>query len=421
MVTVENVGTNLVGAYGNAINPTPHIDRFAAKALIADQFWMDGCLPANTLASMWTGLHACHPARRPSTTQRLSIDSATLPSGVIQSPGLLVTDSPDALRLGKCLLTGDAILASPPEPHQTAFSSLVAQAFEHWIARMDSLPWLWIHSRGLDGPWDAPYEYRCAMCGEGDPLPPDETLPPRARISPDSDPDILFGWACGAGGQAMVIDEVWEWLESALQQLELAPQCMVALAGVLGYPLGEHGIVGCESSMHSELLHTPCILRPGDSLPLGIRFAPFLQPHHLGHLLNSWIEHDGWQDSDDATKDVLEPPRIEDLAAMASLRREAWPGRHRGALATHEQRSTLLVSGWSAVWDDRDPSASDQAALFAMPDDRWQQNEISSRAPEVLERMRQLRDDWLANSDQSPSNVEDLLSRMDELLWRPHR
>ncbi|MFN6130048.1 MAG: hypothetical protein ACK57G_17485 [Planctomycetota bacterium] len=418
MVTVENLGTNLVGAYGNAITPTPHIDRFAAKALIADQFWMDGCSAATVLTSMWTGFHASHPARRSST------DSAKPPDGIIQSPGLLVTDSPEALRLGKSLLTGDAILASPPEPHQTAFSSLAAQAFEHWIARMDTLPWLWIHSRGLDGPWDAPYEYRCAMCGEGDPLPPNETSPPRAQLKPGSDPDILFGWACGAGGQAMAIDEVWEWLESALQQLEIAPQCLVALAGVLGYPLGEHGIVGCEPNMHSELLHAPCILRPGESLPLGIRFAPFLQPHHLGHLLNAWIEYDGWQCADGTSnKQGLDPLRIEELSAMASLRREAWPGRHRGALATYEHRSTLLVPGWSAVWDDHDPNAiaGAQAGLFAMPDDRWQQNEIGSRAPDVLQRMRQIRDEWLANSDQSPSNAEDLLSRMDESLWRPHR
>ncbi|MFN9916668.1 MAG: hypothetical protein ACK53L_29030, partial [Pirellulaceae bacterium] len=126
-----------------------------------------------------------HPARRSST------DSAKPPDGIIQSPGLLVTDSPEALRLGKSLLTGDAILASPPEPHQTAFSSLAAQAFEHWIARMDTLPWLWIHSRGLDGPWDAPYEYRCAMCGDGDPLPPNETSPPRAQLKPGSDPPAL--------------------------------------------------------------------------------------------------------------------------------------------------------------------------------------------------------------------------------------
>jgi hypothetical protein len=428
VVTVENLGTNLVGAYGNAINSSPNIDRFAAQAIVADQFWMDSPFVVECLASMWSGQHKTYRDRSATTPGK------TPNTAGIQSPGLLVTDSPKAFALGNLLLDGECIFASPAAKDQFAFSSLVSQSFEHWIARMDSLPWLWIHSRGLAGTWDAPYEYRCSMCGEGDPPPPVDTTPPFSQLQPNFDPDILFGWACGAGAQAMVIDEVWEWMQSALQQLDISPTCLLAFAGVLGFPLGEHLRVGCSAdsehmgevskstALYSELLHTPLIIRPGNSLPLGVRFAPFLQPHHLGQLLDAWIERDGWQPST-PSKDSIEGQafRLEKLVALSSVRRESWPATFRAAMAAAPDQTALMAPGWSAIWDTSNGQESTSCELFAMPDDRWQQNEIGSRAPEIVQHMQRLRDDWLRNSEDSPSNLGLILSRMDKSLWRPTR
>jgi len=439
IVTIEGLGTNLVGAYGNSVCPTPHLDRFASQALIADQFWMDSCTADHVLTSMWTGTHHSHRTELEQTKQHATI------APTLQSPGLFVTDSPHAMGLAKGMLLGEAILASSPEKDQTAFSSLVEQAFDQWIPGLDTLPWLWIHSRGFMRPWDAPYEYRCSMCDEGDPLPPRDTDPPMILVDKNTDPDVIFGWACGAGAQAMVIDEVWEWLESALRELDLYPSCLLTLAGVLGFPLGAPRSIGYptmleqidapkwkggvnsdrrESLMHSESLHTPLILRPGNTLPLGVRFEPFLQPHHIGHVVNLWLERE-IRSPIDSEGELLPPTDhgigIEELIEMSSLRREAWPAEFRAALANRGDQSTLLVPAWGASWQDADAEGKSFRSLYAMPDDRWQQNEISSRAPETLEQMRMLRDAWTADLEQSPSNIARLLSTMDESLWRPHR
>lgn len=427
VVTIEGLGTNLIGAYGNSLCPTPHLDRFASQALVADQFWMDCCSADQILTSMWTGVH--HYRR--SQGEPAKRQGAMAPT--LQSPGLMVTDTPRAIEHAKAILTGEAILVSSPERDQTAFCSLVEQALDHWIPRLDNLPWLWIHSQGLMRPWDAPYEYRCSMCDEGDPLPPRDTDPPMMLVDKNTDPDVIFGWACGAGAQAMVIDEVWEWLESALQQLELYPSCLLTLAGVLGFPLGEHRSIGYPSPlkqiaapklMHSESLHTPLILRPGNRLPLGVRFGPFLQPQHIGQLVNLWLEREGRGTID--AEGVAFPRAelgtgIEELIEMSSLRRDAWPAEFRAALVKQGDQSTLLVPAWGATWHNSDVEGKPGSSLYAMPDDRWQQNEIGSRAPETLDQMRILRDAWLADLEQSPSNIASLLSTMDESLWRQHR
>jgi hypothetical protein len=180
--------------------------------------------------------------------------------------------------------------------------------------------------------------------------------------------------------------------------------------------------------LHSEVLHTPLILRPGDSLPLGVRFAPFLQPHQLGRIVDSWIEADGWQ-SEKIDSSQWESSQtgmeglvaMERLVAISSLRRDAWPAPMRAALAIDGTQTSLNVPAWGALWDGTEGDEGQQGSLFAMPDDRWQQNEIRSRAPEVLEQMRLLRDAWMRDSQQSPSNIDTILSRMEGSLWRTFR
>jgi hypothetical protein len=399
---------------------------------------MDGCHPSEILTSMWSGRHQSERSHTGDISKTIKA------RGTLRSPGLFISDSPIAIPIAQRWLEGEAFLSSPSTPGETKFASLVQQGLEQWIPKLESYPWLWIHSRGLLSDWDAPYEYRCAMCDEGDPLPPRDTNPPILTIDEGTDPDVAFGWACGAGAQAMVIDEVWEWLESALQELGLAEHCLLGLAGVLGYPLGEHGQigwrphtseqssapkpeqrwkrVGTQSQLFAEHLHTPLILRPGGRLPLGLRLAPFVQPHHMASWIESWIESDAMPPArpSDTTVD-LDPCRdLDGLMELSGLRPESWPGSHRLAFASDGAQNAIMVPGWSALWDIADEEDS-HGELFAMPDDRWQQNEIRSRAPDILRGLRQLKNDWLQTLRTNPSEVSSVLGTMDESFWRPDR
>jgi hypothetical protein len=528
IVTVEGLGCNLVGCYGNSICPTPGWDRFASKSIVADQFWMDSTDTLDVLQSMWSGVHRASACVFPGSDSQAQ-EPARLKnrnSSGITSPGLFVTDDSRVAMLAEECLDGEVVLietvagegaASPQLLEGTAFLHLVSQAMAAWVECMDELPWLWIHSKGLRGEWDAPYEYRRTMCDEGDPEPPQDVIPPRLKVDADTDPDVVFGWACGAGGQAIAMDESWAWMERCLADMGVASNCLMILAGVQGYPLGEHWHIGLEAvgkahgdgcsegrmaaedgvhssrdsqsshsshidsgdyaGAYSERLHCPLILRPGGRLELGLRCSQFLQPHHLASLIEDWIEWEGGGPSGSdgfQSPDVAAVDRQEEfgwtwatLILSCGIARDRWLPYQRSAFAMGEQDIALIVPSWSVRWSRHDggvshgdavgsavgstaglPTASDEVVigassrreelepwltqedavgafsrveLFVMPEDRWQQNEVSNRAPDIVEALIPLRNAWLAYGGDGSNRLRELLWALDESLLNPVR
>lgn len=490
VVTIEGLGTNLVGCYGNALTPTPAFDRFASQSLVADQFWMDGIDPVEVLQSMWSGLH------RRERVDLQGVEDTSPPK--IKIPGILVTDDPRVYEAALRYVDGEVQLVDIAFTMETRFSSLVSDALNQWIPKLEKYPWLWIHSRGLSGPWDAPYELRLAMCDEGDPQPPSDVEPPVSLVDSSTDPDQIFGWACGAGGQAIAMDEVWGVLTEAIQELGFESSAMVILAGIQGYPLGEHGMVGMRGidaggegrttdshramstdgslgpgTMYAERLHCPLIIRPGDQLPLSIRFSQFVQPHHLARLLEEWLEGGAsiQQDSELEKCNDAQIPRSmeEDVASQgwtlermihgAGVDRLKWLPFQRCAMAWGESELALLLPSWAARYStvgydgrlevaiqdmvkqlERSAGQSESPGelgeieereerdrnelkieLFAMPDDRWQQNEISARAPAIVDAMNSLVNAWMQMDVHGRDRLAQLLWSLDEALLTPIR
>lgn len=438
VVTIEGLGSNLVGCYGASICPTPFWDSFASKAIVFDQFWSDSLSPQRVLQSMWTGTHVASRDNAGSADNescdaiREDFIQVSELSDELFSRAMLITDS-DAVANGFAdQLFGDVASLAEDQPNEeeqleppvsTAFANLVEKALGLWAERMDELPILWIHSRGLNGPWDAPYEFRQMMCDEGDPDPPHEVAPPNLQVKQDTDPDEVFGHACSAGGQAIAFDSAWEFLEDAIEQIGIAENCMLTLAGVDGYPLGEHGWVGTYGeSLYCERLHVPLIVRPGREMELGIRVPQIVQPHGLIELWGAWMEQDNFSvDASDFIGGLFAP----DAPSQ-------WPSQRQYALSIHKDQTHLVVPGWSGRWSKNRSYESDSHAnettglfaaeerveLYAFPDDRWQQNEIGMRASTVVETLTIARDKVL----QQLSNPEAIGSvNLDEQLVTPDR
>jgi hypothetical protein len=292
-------------------------------------------------------------------------------------------------------------------------------------------------------------------------------------VDSSTDPDEIFGWACGAGGQAIAMDEVWGLLTDAIQELGFEASAMVILAGVQGYPLGEHGTVGMpegggglqgseanspdatmpdgampdeamsHGAMYAERLHCPLIIRPGDQLPLSIRFSQFVQPHHLAGLLEDWIEGSAWIDGEAASEvgsddrpSNLRPSKVLGSSDVArdgwtlsrmihgsGVDRLKWLPFQRCAFAWGEYEAALMLPSWSARFSALEPNGLLEAAieLYAMPDDRWQQNEISARAPSIVDAMNSLLNAWMQTDVHSRDRLAELLWTVDEALLTPIR
>lgn len=373
---------NLAGCYGNALLPTPNVDRLAAHGIVFDQFWM----------------HSIH----------LEPNLEAILQSLQPDGWLVASDSLPAIRMIRQREDLERLEVTS-SLQQESFEHLLTESLECWLEQRHKTPFLWIHSKGLNGTWDAPYEFRKLMCDSQDPDPPLDQVPPELILSTDFDPDLLFGYACGAGAQSICIDQGLGLILQTLEEFGISESCWISMAGILGFPLGEHRRVGLSdrsrgfadrnypiADAYSERLHTPWISRPAQEMDLGVRVSQLHQPSHLGRWIEKITQNGG--------SFVLDEP-----SALGQL---AW--------ATGVDEIALCTERWSARFDtsgnpEGQISLSDErlGEVYCFPEDRWQQNEIANRVPEVQLLLRQIASlllDTSRNVDLHSSQIEALLS-----------
>ena len=380
LVTIEGWGVNLAGCYGNSLLPTPSIDRLAAHSVVFDQFWMQS-------------IH-------------LEPNLSAISKKLQPSQWLVATDSIPAVSSLRQHEDLERLEVSHEET-QESFEHLLTEALECWIEQSQVTPYLWIHSRGLNGPWDAPYEYKKLMCDTDDPDPPSDNKQPDLILEANFDPDLLFGIACGAGAQSVCIDQGIGLILQSLKELGIDQQCWLSVAGLLGFPLGEHRRVGLgipsdlSKDAYSERLHTPWILRPAAGYKLGTRTSNLLQPSDMGH----WLEQ------------ISEASQNHLLDFFSSKPPLAW--------ARGNNEFAVLTDRWSARFDIQQDASGKLSLVdapigevFCFPEDRWQQNEISSRVPDAVSLLRQIATMLLEQVEDELSSSEhltDLLSQLSSI------
>lgn len=360
LITIEGWGVNLVGCYGNALVPTPHLDAFAACGCVYDQYWMHSKSTSDVLQ----------------TLEKYGTDSSSWM--IVAQKGI-----------------GDPCFGTHPgyvevalrggSEFESSFAELIARSLELWVSARHQRPYLWIQAKGLAGAWDAPQEYRQVMCDEGDPEPYAGTIRPEVVFSKDYDPDERFQFASGAGGQAICVDRGVGELTVLLEGMEMLDECFVALAGVQGYPLGEHGRIGLgggefgtEGEGFAERLHCPLMFRIGRGESLGRREDGFIQPKDLGVMLKSLVL------KVEGIEEDLEEPLQSGTVTSAIGQRVAY--------AVGLGELSLITSRWSGRWEYSETEAGElelrTKGVYCHPEDRWQQNEVSGRVPEVERIMR---------------------------------
>jgi len=273
----------------------------------------------------------------------------------------------------------------------------------------DGLPdVIWLHLSGLTSAWDAPYEYRLALCDEDDPRPSFSQEPVSFQVNKTTDLDEVFQAMCAASGQAKLIDHLWSWIDAYIEQLPDRAQLAVLLAGIRGYPLGEHGCVGLRDDScneetnagfripHSELVHVPLIVQPG-FLPLGYRTGRLTQSMAIRGFVEEWLNdaEDGLTTSQIAELGLLghnKPPIFleDDTGEGESCWIESFP------------YESIYTRYWAAIFDS---AKGDVTRIYLMPDDRWQQNDVLNRVAEVADAMIDLRSQWLQWKIDSRANV----------------
>lgn len=386
-IAIDGWHAGYVGAYGNTQFATPGVDRWAAAGVVCDQAMVAG--------DSGFGIRDSEDAAF-ALARQFSANSWRTK---------LVSDSADMLQAASHSF--DDLVAVPSEtPLRAAEEIERTQLFRFFASLGDTLSdaapatanddrpfFLFAHAQGMNAAWDAPYGLRRQILDEDDPDPPRDVSFPARRLPPNIDPDELLGLRASYAGQIAVLDECLAALDDLLAETGLADQTLVALVGLRGFPLGEHGVFGLGlGPLHEELLHVPWIMRfPGNE------HATVRLPQLVTHtdLLPTLL---------DACGLPVPPPTFAASSLLPLIQTEAGPWRDRVCHRSAEE-TAITTPAW------RLRKTADRIQLFVKPDDRWEVNDVSSRCGDIAELLEAAIEETEAAKDrgEAPSPLEEKL------------
>jgi hypothetical protein len=132
-----------------------------------------------------------------------------------------------------------------------------------------------------------------------------------------------------------------------------------------------------------------------------------MQPNEIGDWIVKWLVSESNEESKKSIPISLFDESIDT------------PDRIGAAIATGDSEHFVVTPAWSCRITEGTSTTPNQTELFAKPDDRWEQNEVSVRATAVVEKMLALREKLLTaySSDEDTRPV----NWLDEDLIKPVR
>lgn len=406
VLNVDHLPPHLLGPYGNSSVPTPTLNAWAARGLTADAVFHSGwCESANATgprhelrrrADLW--LSPSKEGRGVWPRYQLDPDN---------EPNLKWVPVKESRRLAK-------------NWEDTALAKYLERALSQWTET--SLPRnavVWLDVPLLSGAWDAPVEWRSYLAGDEDPEvyselePPYLVLPgePQAGLHIDDgfDPDLRMGYEHAAGAMIMLLDHACEWLQNCIAALPGGRDQAIVLTADSGFSLGEHlGIGSFPDRTWAEETHVPLMLFVGDAGQYPVR-VPTIECQH--QLLDRWLTLIGDLDASKSLSHNPDPSppqeRREDRIRVGSkcestdcskseidyvkLVEQSLPGqpwfrsdaadgcRPHAVVSQTPNQVAIRTQCWSFVW-----KVSQHPHLFVRPDDRFEQNDVASRCPELV-------------------------------------
>lgn len=395
VVVVDRLGAGFLGPYGNTWLETPFWNEMADQSVLFEQAITDSPDLARIYRSYWQGVHA---AAVESTCEPLAsrLQSVGLATHLVTDEQVIADYASTTGFQKRKILDHSMATKSVSEIEESQLVQLVMTSLE--TARsMETGGLLWIHSRGMDGPWDAPIWMRNQFAEEEDPEPPGFVEPPDRVVSPDIDPDELLGVVHAYAGQVALLDECMNILFEELAIHSWFKDTLIVLTSPRGFPLGEHGRLGsCDSALFEELIHVPWLMKLPDGAGVANRVHKFIQPADLYSTLLDWFNAGDLPSTNAAGRSLL------------PARQDRWPTSRDWAFALTDNQRVLRTSIWSARISDENSTAE----LYVKPDDRWEVNDVALRLPEMVEMVDEVAQDcqkWLSNNDHSlPPNLGEL-------------
>ncbi len=385
VIVVDGLRASALGAYGNTSYATPTLDRLATQSLL-----LEWCFaPAPGLADIYRA------SWRSEELGRSSADIA-LPRFLANAgyQTTIVTDEPSlsafssAEEFDEIIQVGSSTGINAAKRRATHASSTdLAHTFTAAIELVSetqrSQPRLvWLHTRGMYGPWDAPLEFQSLLLDEDDPEPIDSAAPPDKTVGVN-EPDAAFRHACAYAAQVMVLDECLEGLLNAAGANNNS-RWLISLMGARGFPLGEHGrIGGVDPRTYVEQMQVPWLISFPGGLGSMTRADALTSHRDLMPTLIDWIDRD----------QKLARSGLQGASVLPWTKsyRPAW---REAVISKSETARSIRTASWCLREGRTQPTleacidATDAAELYVRPDDRWEANDVAKLCPDEVEKLR---------------------------------
>jgi len=396
-LVVDRLQAAQVGAYGNTWIRTPRLDALAAESILFERAVADTLELDRLYRGWWQGLTALWPADAAGERPRFPALAAQAGMRTI-----LLTDDPAVASLPGAEGFAERTLIASGEPDrladeigETQAARIVGAAGE-LLASIREPFCLWLHARGMSGPWDAPYELRSQYADEEDPAPPHFVAPPCRMLPADHDPDELLGILHAYAGQVSLWDTCLGALVDELRSSQLARSTLVVFVSPRGYPLGEHGRVGpLDHALYNEAVQVPWLMRFPDGLGELARSQALVLPADLATTLAAWL---GWPPE-------RFPAQGHDLLGL--VRWEAARVRECVLLASGGHDWAVRTPAWHLRVSDADEPRS--VELYAKPSDRYEVNDVADRASDVVAGLLDVLDKARAAPTVEPAGLDPVL------------
>lgn len=356
-VVIDRLSAGFIGAFGNTWVRTPQIDRLASQSLVFDRALIDSPSLLQAYRGYWCGQHAASPSGDES---RPSLMTSAAQQEI---PSILVTDTAEVLefeiatefsRTVQVQVESSATCCDAIE--DTHLANFFASAMDV-LSGIDSPSLLWMHTRGLAAPWDAPLDFRNDYAAEDDPVPPANVQVPSFQLAGGYDPDDLLGVIHSYAGQVTLLDACLGAFIEAVDESPLGENTLLAVVSPRGFPLGEHLVVGAEGDcppLYSELVHVPWLIRFPGGRAAACRSSEFVQPADFFHM----------------------------LTAAHGAESVAGPAKNRAVVIGDTGEYAIRTPAWYMK-----SVAADSPELFRKPDDRWDVSNVADLCPEIIEKL----------------------------------
>jgi hypothetical protein len=368
VLVLDRLGAGWLAPYGNAWLDAPNFCRLAAQSVLAESLIADSPALDAACCGYWWGRHVLE-------TGEPAVASLADLARQAGAAAVLLSDDAKLTQQGVAAGFAQADFSVFAEPTESAASIEDTRLFRFFdaarglIEKQAGPSLLWLHSRGMNGAWDAPLEMRYQFADDDDPLPPDFIEPPDRVLPADFDPDELLGYGQAYAGQVALADMCLGMLLEAIDEHPAARDALLIVTSPRGYPLGEHRRVGAsDEALYGELLHVPLLVRfPANEHSL-TRCRGIVQPRELFRLIAQTC---GWWPEGLAPQSGM----LAELTGMSPSLGDVACSVARG------QRSIRTPAWFLRESRDRETAKHE---LFAKPDDRWEANEVASLCPEAV-------------------------------------